>query len=142
MSSCNYVRYVRRWSRGRETHNACEALPLPDRAGSSPSQVFALMEALQEYAYVTHLDLSYNQLDDAALATVVRLLKYRCGRPPLRSGSGARERRKRAVQLTAIAESGERHGLQDGQPTRLPQHTAERRRAGGEGGDAGTRWCR
>jgi len=40
-------------------------------------QVFALMEALQEYPYVTHLDLSYNHLDDAALATVVRLLKYR-----------------------------------------------------------------
>ena len=50
--------------------------PTPPRV-----QVFALMEALQEYPYVTHLDLSYNHLDDAALATVVRLLKYRCEGP-------------------------------------------------------------
>jgi hypothetical protein len=50
--------------------------PTPPRV-----QVFALMEALQEYPYVTHLDLSYNHLDDAALATVVRLLKYRCDGP-------------------------------------------------------------
>lgn len=45
------------------------------------------MEALQEYPYVTHLDLSYNHLDDAALATVVRLLKYRCDGLHLRSSS-------------------------------------------------------
>jgi len=39
-------------------------------------QVFALSEALHEYQHLTYLDLSYNNLDDAGVATIARLLRF------------------------------------------------------------------
>jgi Ran GTPase-activating protein (RanGAP) involved in mRNA processing and transport len=39
-------------------------------------QVFALAEALHDNKHVTHLDLSYNNIDDAGVSTLSRLLKF------------------------------------------------------------------